>query len=776
MISRSNISPLPREVIAEGFQRPQHARLRLDRFQRGADNRRIDVALGTVVTGAVEAYTSALVRGQLQRLWGQPVSPLGESVVENFRAVLSDHERAVVKGARAVNRLERIQLYQLSLVKLLLASVDSELARLRAQLDDARSEPARQTSGQSLQFHQQAVTLGRNLEHVRTLVARELMREYLRIERGALCKLRQSVLGIAWPVPESMLGNPLLQLDGVGDSRDFYLVYPLLLRDAGLVRQAAVPLLETFADWMPDFVTLESPADGNLPSLAVGPGDQPVSRCMVEIGARIQGLFGKQELDGCAMSWLDHPDNAENLLGGGRGDWPRHGPWLHSAVDRLQRDLNKKLSSALNNAGLMRAIGASYELQAVYPQTRLAGAEVPLFDFLGGSLGRRALLKRLEALDGGADPAAALRRIEDLRRAYRTGQGADKRQLVARFAADVLRFRRDLKLAWHACSAMGRVRLVSDEGVPGSEYDDHRVQIFCRRNAAVETAGSVVGHVIVRAEIRGIARITSQMSERSLDPAAHFSRHFYDPLTRLAEQFGARKVVVESDALILSLLEHSGEGAEGLAVARGCCVAAKLIELTDRMNAEHARLGLRHMELGVGVAYADEPPTFLYDHARRVTISPAIQRARSLSSCHPLLRTTCSLPGGRGLCVASQVDEEGDAEPDDMVRCNVNAIEIDAAAFTQLNVEIVLRRLRQRGTKAAILYAGYCTDVKGENHWLLVRERDVALWIGAKLHDAGGQGRRFFEVVSDTRLIERVRRKLAADEPAETDSTPSDWR
>ena len=777
MIPRIDSSLPSPEVIAGELKRPRYVRLRLDRFQRGADNQRIDVALGPVVAGAVTNYVSALVRERAQRLWRQPVSPFSESVVDNFRLVLQDHQRAVIKGARAANRLERVQLYQLSVTRLLLGSVDSELSRLRSELDDARAEPTRQMTGESLQFHQQAVVLGRNLRHVRFLVVRELMREYMHIERGALCRLRKAVLGIAWPVPESMLSSPILQLGGTGDPRDFYRIYPLLLQDVGLGRDAGRCILEAFADWLPEDIGSDMPESGGgaFPA-TVSRIDQQSAHGFLEIEMRTQGFLGKRELNDCFATWLDQPENAEALLGGKQGHWPQQGPWRHSAIRRLQRALNKRLSTTLNRAGLMRAISASYELQSVYPLSGLADKETQVFDFLNGTVSRRDMLSGLEATAGVADPSASLRRIEELRREYRTGQGADKRQLVARFAADFLRLRRDLKLAWRAFASMDEVRLVMDESTLGGGRDSNRLQVFCRENGVVETAGSVVGHVIVKADIRGIADIAIQMRERKLDPAAHFSRTFYDPVTHLLEQFGARKVVVESDALILSLLEHAGEGAEGLAVARGCCVAAKLIQLLDGINAEHERMGLTPLELGIGVAYADEPPTFLYDHARRVTVSPAIQRARSLSSCHRLLRETCLLPGGRGLRVASQVDAGSGSEVDSLIRYNVNSIELDDVAFTQLNIEIALRRLRRRGKKPATFYAGHCTDVKGENHWLLVRERSIGLWMGGKLVDAGEQGRRFFEVVSDSRLIEGVREKMPPDKMNEADSVPSSWR
>ena len=66
-------------------------------------------------------------------------------------AYVEAYHRAAVVEARESNSRERLQLFQLALLKLALNLVDSELSALRLKLDDARSLPARQLSGQSLQ-------------------------------------------------------------------------------------------------------------------------------------------------------------------------------------------------------------------------------------------------------------------------------------------------------------------------------------------------------------------------------------------------------------------------------------------------------------------------------------------------------------------------------------------------------------------------------------------------------------------------------------------------
>ena len=145
----------------EVFEGPKHARLRLERFPRGDDSYHIDVAFGPVLMRATEAFVKALVREQAQQLWKQPAQAFSESIVDAFRHAVVDHHNAVVKQARSDNRIERVQLFELSMLKVLLEQVDAELTALRVELEDARSTPSGQLSGKSLHYHQQAVVLAR---------------------------------------------------------------------------------------------------------------------------------------------------------------------------------------------------------------------------------------------------------------------------------------------------------------------------------------------------------------------------------------------------------------------------------------------------------------------------------------------------------------------------------------------------------------------------------------------------------------------------------------
>jgi class 3 adenylate cyclase len=109
----------------------------------------------------------------------------------------------------------------------------------------------------------------------------------------------------------------------------------------------------------------------------------------------------------------------------------------------------------------------------------------------------------------------------------------------------------------------------------------------------------VLRHVVLKADVRDSTRLTRTMMEKGLNPASYFSLNFYDPVNKLLEKYGARKVFLEGDAIILAILEREGE--PGLAVSRMCVLAREIIEIVRGYNELMQRSSMPGLELGVGI-------------------------------------------------------------------------------------------------------------------------------------------------------------------------------
>jgi hypothetical protein len=96
---------------------------------------------------------------------------------------------------------------------------------------------------------------------------------------------------------------------------------------------------------------------------------------------------------------------------------------------------------------------------------------------------------------------------------------------------------------------------------------------------------------------------------------------------------------------------------------------------------------------------------------------------------------------------------------EDLLRYNVNGIEMDPAAFQRLKAELNLQeREVDAGVPPGRYHAGRFQDANGTAHWLLVREAPVWLLIGNELIPGDIEGRSFYEVVSNPELLQRILR------------------
>jgi hypothetical protein len=109
----------------------------------------------------------------------------------------------------------------------------------------------------------------------------------------------------------------------------------------------------------------------------------------------------------------------------------------------------------------------------------------------------------------------------------------------------------------------------------------------------------------------------------------------------------------------------------------------------------------------------------------------------------------------------------------DVLRYNVNGIEIDEAAFNHLKIEIALRPLYVKiAGQTETLHVGRYPDRSDRMRWLVVRESPLHVWEWGQIskHPAPGK-RTFYEVIVDQDLVDKVRAKLGGREERLTQET-----
>jgi hypothetical protein len=248
--------------------------------------------------------------------------------------------------------------------------------------------------------------------------------------------------------------------------------------------------------------------------------------------------------------------------------------------------------------------------------------------------------------------------------------------------------------------------------------------------------------------------------EKKLNPATHFSMNFFGPITKLLERFGAFKVFVEGDALILAVLETGGGSTSAMTVANACGLARKILLVMEAQNNQNKTHNLPKLELGLGISFSNDAPAYLYDERQKIMISPAINEADRLSSCSAALRQDTAWRKSHRHRI--EVFRKGMSQESPLLRFNVNGIELASPAFQKLRSEMALHKLKahNRSQQGDAYYAGRFVDRHGSDHWLVIREASIKFWQGTDEQQNQATGEYFYEVVTDPELIGRVKNKL----------------
>jgi len=276
-------------------------------------------------------------------------------------------------------------------------------------------------------------------------------------------------------------------------------------------------------------------------------------------------------------------------------------------------------------------------------------------------------------------------------------RGAERAKVAARFLGDFFHYHRDLRRLEVLNSALDSVNLVPNERLQElSRVNGTLYEFLLPEEQGVGDSDRVLRHVVMKADVRDSTRLTRIMMDRGLNPASYFSLNFYDPVNKLLEKYGAKKVFLEGDAIILAMLEREGE--PGLAVSRMCVLAREIIEIVRGYNEMMQRSGMPQLELGLGITLQESAPLYLMDGEHQIMISEALNESDRLSGCNKRARKVMEPQAGPFHVYAFQaadVDENGNPE-DVTLSFNLSGIRMNEAAFCKLKQEITLEPLRVR--------------------------------------------------------------------------------
>jgi len=279
-------------------------------------------------------------------------------------------------------------------------------------------------------------------------------------------------------------------------------------------------------------------------------------------------------------------------------------------------------------------------------------------------------------------------------------RGSDRSRFAARLLHDLFCYHRDLRGLEALSAGFDSVNLVTDQKVGELSRLNGILYEFLPPEDQKPAEDRIVHHVILKADVRDSSRLTRSLMERGMNAASYFSLNFYGPVNKLLAKYGATKVFLEGDAIIVALLEREGETM--LSVSRTCVLAWEIVSLLREYNQLLERSGLPPMEVGLGIAYQDSPPLYLMDGEHRIMISDAINESDRLSSCNKRVRKRVAPDAGvfqvYSVLIGGGDNDSGSADTgaEEMrLNYNVGGICLSEAAFRKLQQEISLSALTE---------------------------------------------------------------------------------
>ena len=308
----------------------------------------------------------------------------------------------------------------------------------------------------------------------------------------------------------------------------------------------------------------------------------------------------------------------------------------------------------------------------------------------------------------------SMQRIDESAKKIRRTPKEDVRAVALRFAEDFMRFRRDTRNYEKLTAAMERVNLVRNERTRELSDMNHSLYEFLLPEEERPAEDRVVSHTIIKADVRGSTKITQDLLARGLNPASLFSLNFYEPVKRILDRYGAAKVFIEGDALVLAIFENESNRAQQRAVSKACALARQILAVSFAYNDRADSTDLPRLELGVGIAYQGSAPTYWMDTDSRIMISRALNLSDRLSSCSKaakrLLAQNPSL--FRLFLFQTMMEDVAEDEADEfLIRFNLNGVELNDEGFQKLKEEIALTSIEADcvmpwGRERVTFYAG----------------------------------------------------------------------
>ncbi len=805
---------------------PYSAEIRLANLALGIDNIHYDVFLSPKFIEFAQKYLSDLIRQtvNVNLLYGKEKDrkPAGPPEHSAFRKLLTEILQESLTRAKFQQSIDTDLLHRLALLKFIIQEIGNQFSSILVECKDwIRSR------GELFEHSEQAHVMRSKISELQADrkkifrdVGETLCRIWREVEETTLAKTRRALFGEDFAATYQLVQNRLLFVEGGNDEHLFLEHYVLLgnfvndpdrfevfdalmldlVRECVMSGDSAEELgkarkthdrmqeqarllrseLDRLEDEQQEMTARSRGADDTFPRLfklksgapAVGQGEiddlrkksASLEKNLEDLGPQI--IAAKQRVDFLTGEiqnrlgdYLNQPANARLLFDA------RISASATPLAPDARAHLLEEWIHRLEERDLLFHMLAGYELR------QIAGEYCPPVHLqqLKKALVNREEAKRVEHILG-QFPARkiSMKKFDEASRAIRRRNHEETLATGLQFAEDLMRLRRDRRNYQQVAAWMERINLVRSERARELSRANSSLYEFLHPEEVRPADDPIVNHVVIKADVRGSTGLTKDLLARGMNPASHFSMNLHEPVKRMLERYGAAKVFIEGDAIILAIYETEGTRATQRAVARACVLAREILAVTETYNARAKAGDLPPLELGVGVAFQDSAPSLWMDADSRIMISRALNLSDRLSSCAKMAKRLFQgnpSPFNVFLLQSLMDDAAADEGEELLVRYNMNGIELNEEGFQKLSSEIALAPMAGNfplpwGKERVQLYFGEVP--LGESlEPVVIRKGSVRqLLPGGKIGAAGN--RSYYEVCTDAKLLDLARRKVSA--------------
>ena len=426
-----------------------------------------------------------------------------------------------------------------------------------------------------------------------------------------------------------------------------------------------------------------------------------------------------------------------------------------------QKSLLNLFLKKFSSQGLIERIVAFYEMQHIYHEYCPPLSPQEVLQFIVTTRARKNIINKLKKFKKYYGKAYSLRPLRKIINNQKKITNKKKKECLLQFIKGLACYHRDLENFKLLTDSIDCVNLTFEERIIKLSRANNTLYEFLLPHELVLGEKPIINHVIIKADLRGSTEIVSQMNEKGLNPASNFSLNFFDPIAEILSRYGALKVFIEGDAIILSIYEYADTPENWYSVARACGLAVNMLQIVHRYNIINKKNNLPQLELGIGIEHCDVSPTFFFEGDNRIMISPAINNADRLSGCEKSLRKLFSakkMPFNLYVFQKMQEKDMGETINDMLIRYNVKGIELSETAFKKLSDEIELELIECKIPELQKDEIKICTGkfpmVSGKYQRIVIREGNIPKINPSDMSIIQMTSRKYYEVCNNDTINE----------------------